>query len=249
MIDGKSVLAVITARGGSKGLPNKNIRMLGPRPLIAWSIEAAQGSQYIDRLITSTDDRKIMTVAQEWGCEVPFLRPPHLANDTARTEDSLLHALDSLEMKYDILVLLQPTSPLRSTADIDGSIDLCQKRNAPSCVSVCKTEKSPYWMYSQEDNGRLHKLIETTKPSHRRQDLPSTVALNGAVYVVDVPWFYQHEKLINDETVGYEMPRERSPDIDTELDMLFVETILANRDNENEGSALNGDPSGATEEN
>src|SRR3990167_8107255 len=136
MIDGKKVLAVITARGGSKGLPRKNILEVGGRPMLAWSVDAAEKSSLLDRTILSSDDDEIIRVGREWGCDVPFKRPLELAHDETSTEHALIHALDHLEETYDYIVLLQPTSPLREAQDIDNCITTCRRRGVPACVSV-----------------------------------------------------------------------------------------------------------------
>lgn len=226
MIERKKVLAVITARGSSKGLPGKNILQVGGKPLLAWTIEAAKQSRYIDRLILSSDDDAIIAVALEWECEAPFVRPAELADDTASSEKVALHALDSLGENYDYLVMLQPTSPLRTAADIDACLEKCLAEGAPACVSVVQPDKSPYWMFRPDARGRLQRLIEDAGTFTRRQDCPLTYALNGAVYVVQVPWFQQHRRFIDTDTVGYEMPRERSLDIDDEIDLAVLRALL-----------------------
>ena len=134
MIDGRSVLAIIPARGGSKGVPRKNIRPLGGKPLIAWTIEAAHRSAWIDRLILSSEDQEIIDTACAWGCDVPFVRPAELARDCTPGIDPVLHALKQLP-SFDLVVLLQPTSPLRSAADIDRCIERCQRGGAPAAVT------------------------------------------------------------------------------------------------------------------
>ena len=136
MINGKSVLAVIPARGGSKGLPRKNISKLADKPLIAWTIESANGSKYIDRSIVSTDDQEIADTALKYNGMVPFLRPSKLATDDAKTNDVLFHIIEVIEEKYDILILLQPTSPLRNSADIDKALELMEQKEADSLVSM-----------------------------------------------------------------------------------------------------------------
>lgn len=226
MINGKSVLAVITARGGSKGLPRKNILEVNGRPLLAWSSAAAGESRYIDRVILSSDDDEIIRVGKEWGCEAPFKRPLELAHDETSTEHALIHALDNIEETYDYIVLLQPTSPLRLTEDIDSCIKLCHERRAPACVTVSKTEKSPYWMFQIDDNGRMTPFLEKDGPWYQRQNLPSAYAANGAVYVADVEWYRENQTFYGQETVAHVMPPERSVDVDTELDLMLVETIM-----------------------
>jgi len=224
MINGKTVLAIIPARGGSKGVPRKNIRELAGKPLIAWSIEAAKKSQYIDRIVVSTDDQEIAEVATQWGGEVPFLRPSELAQDSTPGIAPVLHMLSNLEPSYDLVVLLQPTSPLRTVEDIDGTIALMLNRNAKACVSVVEPDKSPYWMYTIEKNGYLHPALEGDYS--RRQELPAVYALNGAVYAADVSWLYDKKTFLDEQTLAYIMPKERSADIDTELDFKITELLL-----------------------
>jgi N-acylneuraminate cytidylyltransferase len=144
MIDNHSVLGVILARGGSKGLPRKNVRDLAGKPPIAWTIEAGQEAEYLDRLILSSDDDEIMAVAKEYGCEVPFRGPDVLAEDDTSSMDALLHALDQVET-YDYVVLLQPTSPLRTADDIDSTIARCHQNGGTACVTVIETDKPPQW--------------------------------------------------------------------------------------------------------
>jgi N-acylneuraminate cytidylyltransferase len=224
MISGRSVLAIIPARGGSKGVPRKNIRKVGGKPLIAWSIEEARKSQYIDRLILSSEDEEIIEIARRWGCEVPFIRPVELAQDETPGIAPILHALDALPQRYDIVVLLQPTSPLRNTEDIDGCIAHLVAQNATSCVSVTEPDKSPYWMYRFDKNTFLKPLFgEQTYTS--RQQLPKVYALNGAVYVAECSWLIHSKGFISHSTVGYIMPKERSLDIDTEHDLRICEIL------------------------
>jgi CMP-N,N'-diacetyllegionaminic acid synthase len=227
MIGGKKVLAVIPARGGSKGLPGKNIKTLGGKPLIAWSIEAARHSAYIDRCIVSTEDDEIARIAREWNGDVPFVRPGHLATDEAFIEDVLIDVLDRLDESYDYLVLLQPTSPLRSASDIDGCVAACNDAGTPVCVTVAPPPKSPYLMYRLEAGSRLVPIMEG-RSARRRQELPAIFALNGAVYVASVEWFRRHRNFMSEETVGYAMPAERSVDIDSELDLRFADLLLSN---------------------
>jgi len=220
MIEGGKVLALIPARGGSKGVPRKNVRMLGGRPLIAWTIEAANASRYIDRLILSSDDEEIMRVAQEHGCEVPFRRSPELATDECGTMDVVIDALQRCR-GYDWIVLLQPTSPLRTTADIDGTILQCVTQQASACVSVCQAEQNPYWMFFLE-NAHLRPVLEGPSAT-RRQDLPPVYVLNGAVYVAKVANLMQNRSFVPPGVVAYEMPFSRSLDIDTEQDFRLFE--------------------------
>ncbi len=228
MIFGKSVLAIIPARGGSKGLPRKNIRIAAGKPLIAWSILEAQKSKYIDRLILSSEDEEIISIARQWKCDVPFIRPAELATDHISGIEPVLHAIGSLEEKYDYVVLLQPTSPLRIAEDIDGCIQRCVLKDSPVCVTVTEPDKSPYWMFSIEDNSeRMVPFIKQKNIVLLRQNLKKLYALNGSVYVARIDWLLKIKKFITDETIAYVMPKERSIDIDTELDFTFCEFLLA----------------------
>lgn len=230
MIHNKKVLAVIPARGGSKGVPRKNIRLLNGKPLIAWTIEAAKKSKYIDRLILSSEDKEIIKIAEAYGCEAPFIRPTHLALDETPGIDPILHALGEVT-GYDYIVLLQPTSPLRATNDIDNCIERLIEKNASSCVSVTESNTSPYWMYTLNENGRMKQFVNHETLPVRRQDLPQVFALNGAVYVAEIEWLRKTESFLTEETVAYIMPRGRSYDIDTEEDFLWCEWRLLLKSN------------------
>ena len=194
-------------------MPRKNVLLAGGKPLIAWTISSARESSAIDRVVLSTDDDEIMRVAKDWGCEVPFRRPTELAIDTATSMDVVLHALDQLP-GYDFVVLLQPTSPLRTSADIDAAFKLIMSSGAPSCVSVCEVEQSPYWMYRLKENGQLTKLIPESIGVTRRQDLPFVYTLNGAIYIAKIDWLRKTKSFVGDGCIAYQMPRERSIDID-----------------------------------
>jgi len=225
VINNKTVLAIIPSRGGSKGVPRKNIREVAGKPLIAWTILESRKSQYIDRLIISTDDKEIADVAQQWGCEVPFLRPAHLALDDTPGVEPVIHAVESLP-GYDYVVLLQPTSPLRTVEDIDGCIELCVNKNADSCVSITETDKSPYWMFTLNDEGKMSRLIDNNTNCTRRQDLPPVYALNGAVYVAATKILAEKRSFIHADTVSFIMSKHNSVDIDTELDLTIADIFL-----------------------
>jgi len=224
MIGGRSVLAVVTARGGSKGLPRKNLLPFRGAPLIAWTIRAAQAARAIDRLILSSDDPEIIETARALGCEAPFRRAPDLASDTAASIDVLLDAADRVP-GYDIVVLLQPTSPLRSAADIEATLAVMAETGAPGAVSVSEAPCHPYLIFRRDAAGRLSPFVE--KPADmgwRRQDLPPAWRVNGAVYAADLAWLRAERTLCKaGETVAYEMPVERSIDIDTLEDLQAAE--------------------------
>lgn len=229
MFDDKKILAVIPARGGSKGVPRKNLRSLGDKPLLAWTIEAAKQSKYIDRLILSSEDAEIIQVAKEHGCDVPFVRPSELAGDDTPGVAPVIHAVKALDEHYDYLVLLQPTSPFRSAEDIDEAIRRCVDQQANACVSVSESDKHPAWMHTITEPGFLSPVVNAENSADPRQNLEKVYALNGAVYVVSIPVLLQHEKVFfPDQTLAYPMPSERSWDIDTEFDFLICE-LLAER--------------------
>ena len=227
MIDGLKVLAVIPARGGSKGVPRKNVRLLGGKPLIAWSVLAAKGSRYIDRIIMSSDDEEIMEVARTFGCEVPFKRDPNLATDTATSIEVALDAL-SRTPGYDLVVVLQPTSPLRTAEDIDAALDIMAATGAPSCVSVCEASEHPWLMFERTAAGVLRSFCEPPDgASLRRQDLPVAYMLNGSVYAAKVAWLVSGGRLFEaGVTATYVMPIEKSHDIDTWDDIRRVDELM-----------------------
>lgn len=226
MIGGERVLAIIPARGGSKGLPGKNIVPLAGKPLIAWSIEAAMGCPEIDRLILSSDDGDIMATARQFGCEVPFVRPAHLAHDTASSVEVVLHALETLPERYDWVVLLQPTSPLRLSTDISACLVQCRAQQVPACVTVVLAAKSPFWSYYLTADQRMMPVLERAVLHAGRQQLPAVYTLNGAVYVARCDWFRQHRTFIGPETCAQVMPVERSVDIDTAFDLKMAALLL-----------------------
>lgn len=224
MIGDRSVLAVITARGGSKGLPRKNLLPFRGAPLIAWTIQAAQAAKGIDRLILSSDDPEIIETARALGCEAPFRRAPELASDTAASVDVVLDAADRAP-GHDIVVLLQPTSPLRIAGDIEATLALMIESDAPGAVSVCEAPCHPYLIFQRDRAGRLSPFVEKpTGMSWRRQDLPPAYRINGAVYAADLAWLRAGRSFWKaGETVAYEMPAERSVDIDTLEDFRAAE--------------------------
>ncbi|MBI5720025.1 MAG: acylneuraminate cytidylyltransferase family protein [Burkholderiales bacterium] len=217
MIGGLSVLALITARGGSKGLPGKNVRLAAGRPLLAYTADAARASRHVDRLVLSTDDEEIMRVGRETGCEVPFRRPAALAGDEATSIDVVLHALDTLP-RHDLVLLLQPTSPLRTAADIDAACELLLRHEAPACVSLMPVPHHPQWMFGLDDGVHLAPLLRGTVAAARRQELPPVYALNGAIYLARADWLRRTRTFLSEQTVGYVMPAGRSIDIDTLAD-------------------------------
>jgi CMP-N,N'-diacetyllegionaminic acid synthase len=228
MISGLSVLAVIPARGGSKGLPGKNILPVQGRPLIAWTVQAARDSRYIDRVIVSSDDDVIIAAAVAAGCDAPFRRTAALATDEASSADVVLDALQRIP-GHDIVVLLQPTSPLREARDIDGALELLLASSAPACASVRPAEDHPYWTFRLEDDRLRRYAGDAARLPLRRQDLPPAWCLNGAVYAARTAWFASEHTFLSDRTVGFQMPAERSLDIDTAVDMDRLHELLQRR--------------------
>lgn len=210
----KRCLGVIVARGGSKGVKNKNLRLAAGKPLIAWTIEAAVQSGNIDNLILSSDSNKIIQVANKWGCSSPFVRPSYLATDEARSIDVVLHAIKNTP-RHEYIMLLQPTSPLRLSKDIDEAFELLLHNDAPSCASIVESKETPYWMYNLNSNAKLSNIISSQKAYTRRQDVPKSYLLNGAIYIAKTSWLLENKCFVSSDTIGYEMPAERSLDIDT----------------------------------
>jgi len=226
----ETIVAVITARGGSKGIPQKNLRTILGKPLIAYSIEAALQAKTLTRTIVSTDDETIAQVSEQYGADLPFLRPQHLATDTAPSIAVLQHAVTYLAEQEgystDIVVCLQPTSPLRSAEDIDQAVTLCLRSGADSVVSLCQAKHHPFWMKKIVD-GRVHPLIEEDEQHYtRRQDLPPVYQLNGALYVTRSKVLLDQNRMFGEHTIPYIMPQERSIDIDTQIDLKLAECIL-----------------------
>lgn len=225
MISNKKVIAWIPARGGSKGIKHKNIVLLGGKPLIAYTIEAAKNSKYIDEIMVSTDSEEIANVAREYGACVKGLRPPHLASDTARTIDAVMHDIGLLEGDgYSIFCLLQPTSPLRSASDIDGALELFIKKGCCSVVGVSPVEDSPLLIRSIDTEGCMHKLLEENSTC-RRQDMPEYYRVNGSIYVNSLEEITAKTSF-NDNAVPYIMEKNHGIDIDTPMDLHQAEYLL-----------------------
>lgn len=221
----KSILAVIPARGGSKGIPGKNLYPFANRPLIAWTIDAAMQANCVDRIVVSTDDPEIADTSRDLGADAPFLRPPELATDNAGSLDVLRHSIMACP-GYDLVVFLQPTSPLRSAHDIDAAYELMQERSATVCVSVTSVDQSPWLMYAMGTENRISPILPPLEGVTRRQDYPAIYKLNGAIYFWNTIAFLKSRKMVTEESVGYVMPTERSIDIDTLEDVVQGEAYL-----------------------
>ncbi len=225
------LLAIIPARGGSKRVPRKNIRKLGNKPLIEWTIDCALNAEAVDRVIVTTDDIEIANVSQLAGAEVPFMRPAELAQDTSDGVCYIFHALQWLreneEYVPDAFVELQVTTPLRECSDIDNAYRIFVDKSADSVVSVCEPLHNPYWMKKTDQNGRLISFIENNK-IERHQDLPPVYSLNGAVYLSKTKSFIRVGDYYTEKTYPYIMPQEKSIDIDTEFDFTLAEFLISN---------------------
>lgn len=232
MINGKRILAIIPARAGSKRLPNKNILPLAGKPLIAWSIDAAKNSRYIDDVVASTDSEQIMAIAGAHGAEVPFRRPDALAGDTASSNAVMLHAIEELQKNqrhYDIVVLLQPTSPLRRTTDIDAALEMFVAKQAQGVISVCECEHSPLWANTLPEDESLEHFIPEHVRGMRSQDLPTYYRFNGALYLFSVEAFIAQKGIFYTPGVfAYVMEPRLSVDIDSMLDFKLAECLVAN---------------------
>ncbi|WP_068547297.1 cytidylyltransferase domain-containing protein [Thalassotalea crassostreae] len=221
-------IALIPARGGSKRLPNKNVLALNGSPLIAWTIRAALASQYISKVYVTTDCQKIADVAIKYGAEVPFIRPDYLSSDTATSNDVLLHAIDKVGLSEgDSIMLLQPTSPLRSTLHIDESIELFRKRKAGGVVSVCQCEHSPLWSNTLPSDNSMGDFLPPNLISKRSQDIPKYFRLNGAIYLYGVKGVKENNGIYYDSSVfAYEMKSIDSVDIDESIDFKLAQVLL-----------------------
>lgn len=224
------VVAIIPARGGSKGIPRKNLRKLVDKPLIAYTIEAAKESKLIDRIIVSTDDEQIREMSKLYGAEVPFLRPRKLARDDTPMLPVVQHAVRFLERngeKIGAVVLLQPTSPLRTKDEIDEAIRKLLKTTADSVISVCETKAHQKLFTLDKDKLICYSGDETVTS---RQKLPKMYALNGAIYVVKRDVLMKGNTLYGKDVRAIVMTEERSVDIDTPFDFFIAESILTSWD-------------------
>ena len=221
-----SCIALIPARGGSKGIPRKNIKPFNSKPLIYWSIKIALESNKVDRVIVSTEDEEIADLARSFSAEVPFMRPKKYAMDSSSGLEPVMHALDKIPNIKDVL-LLQPTSPLRRLEDIEGIFDQRSKFNSHSAVSITQSKK-PYDLFFQLDNNmKLSSSLESfnIKP---RQEYQGNFYLNGSLYLSTKESILKNKSLITPYTVGYIMPEKYSIDIDTSFDWIIAEFLMEN---------------------
>lgn len=234
------VLALVNARGGSKGLPRKNVRPLLGKPLIAWSIEAGLAAARVTSLVASTDDPEIAEVARRHGARVPFMRPSELATDEALQIDAIRHAVGFLEAQgesYDVVLILQPTSPLRRSEDVDGALALLETSGADSVISVCDVDgRHPLSWYHAGAGGVLSPLLAFDPRGVQRQDFGAMLWRNGAIYAMRRGVVMEGNSLYGTKTVGYPMPEERSFNIDSPFDWRVTEGYLRLSSGEREGA-------------
>lgn len=227
MYHGKKIIGLIPARGGSKGIKDKNIADLCGKPLIAYSIECGLQSKYVDSVVVTTDSERIAEVSRQYGARVPFMRPAQLAQDTSTTLDAVLHALGVLRdlgEEYDVLLLLQPTQPLRTSRDVDGAIEAFFQNSMQALVSVCEVDDHPLLIRTIETDGKMKKMLSVSSTC-RRQDMPPYYRVNGCIYINDLNSFDDNTSF-NDNVIPYIMPRERSVDIDDPADLYMAEYYL-----------------------
>lgn len=225
MYKDKTFLAIIPARGGSKRLPRKNILDLAGKPLIAWTIEAGLKSKYIDKVIVTSDDKEILGLSKLHGADT-IKRPDELASDKATTFDAIKHTIENSE-KYDYIVLLQPTSPLRNENHIDEAIEILEVKNAKAIVSVCEMNHSPLWSNTLPEDGSMRNFISNKIKDKRSQDLEKYYRINGAVYICATESLLSEKSFfLKDNIFAYQMDKKSSVDIDEEIDFKIAKILL-----------------------
>lgn len=222
------ILAIVPARGGSKGLPRKNIIMVRNKPMIAWSVEAALKSKYVSDVVVSSDDDEILSIAKQYGAECSK-RPAELAQDDTSTEAVVKYVIQWFEDAgrfYDYILLLQPTSPLRDENEIDRSIEiLMSNKESDSLISVCETDNKILKAFLVDSNGRLNGISNNSYPFMRRQDLPSTYMSNGAIYIAEVKGFMEKMSFYLNFPIPYVMSKEKSIDVDSASDVDIINNL------------------------
>ena len=218
-------IALITARGGSKGIPRKIVLPFGGKPLINWTIEAAKKSKYIDFVFVSTDDNEIAEIAKNAGASVPFLRPSSLSKDYSPSIDTVMHTLNKFN-NFDNIFLLQPTSPLRNNLDLDNSMELFMSSGCQSLVSLSESKKHPSYHFYINNIDKKMKSITNMSIPNQRQETEVSYELNGAIYLSKISYLIEKKTFLTKDTVGYIMPINRSVDIDTHIDWKWGEFLL-----------------------
>lgn len=231
MINNKKVLGIIPARGGSKGLKNKNVLNLNGYPLIYWPIKALKNSKYVDKFILSSDSKKITKIANKYKCPTPFLRPKSLAKDTSSTIDVVIHAIDYFKSKnlyFDYVILLEPTSPLTSSDDVNKAIEKLDKnKKAHSIVGISKNiNQHPSFTVSLSNKKYLKFLDKKFK---RRQEISDLYFLDGSLYISKVEALMKYKSFYHNKTLGFIMPKWKSFEIDDYIDFLIISTLMKNK--------------------
>ncbi|MDK2821914.1 MAG: hypothetical protein PWP31_1879 [Clostridia bacterium] len=226
MVRNGKVLAIIPARGGSKRLPEKNLLNLAGKPLISWTIEAAKESKYIDKIVVSSDDEKILDVAERYNVYV-IKRPEELATDSAKTIDVVKHAISILEKNFQYVLLLQPTSPLRKSRQIDEAFELLIKKDADAVISVSPVDHPVQWCNALPEDLSMKNFLNSEVMDKRSQDLPVYYRLNGAIYIAKTEKLIQQNSFfLKDNVFAYIMDRESSIDIDDWIDFRLAEVLI-----------------------
>ena len=234
MYKNKTFLGIIPARGGSKGLPGKNIKELCGKPLIAWSIESGLKSKYLDEVIVTTDSKDIADIAKQYGASVPFLRPDVLANDTATSFDAIKHTIEfyknEMKKEFDYIVLLEPTSPLREARDIDIAIEQLFNSNADSIVGICKTEdQNPAFLVFKNEKDFISGYENHDMKVLRRQDIKDVYFFEGTIYISKTDVLLNKKTFYHENTIGYVVPKYKSLEIDDIDDFIMVEAIMKHK--------------------
>lgn len=233
----KKIPVIIPARGGSKGLPGKNIKILAGKPLIAWTIEAALKSKYVSNVVVTTDSEEIANISKKYGAWVPFLRPTDLAAADSLAIDTYLFIVKKLNSEYNKqineFVVLQPTSPLRKTEHINESIELFYNRNADSVISLVEASHPPYWYKTIDENNKIKNLFTDSNYSINRQQLPKSYLPNGAILVLKYDLLQESRSYYSKNSVAYLMSQEESIDIDNFIDFKVCEMILTQNQKKN----------------
>ena len=235
MIGSGRLLALIAARGGSKRLPRKNVLNLAGKPLIAWSIEAGLRSKYVDRVIVSTDDEEIAEMSRYYGADVPFIRPMELSNDMASSTDVIRHSIRTLKKKedhYEYLLLLQPTSPLRTEHHIDEAVKLLIEKDADGVIGVTEIEHPIEWTNKLPENLSMDGFISEENQGKPYQDFPQRYRINGAIYLYKVSDIMVEDgTFFKEGSYAYKMDQVDSIDIDTQEDFLIAEALIEHSQN------------------
>ncbi|WP_026894332.1 cytidylyltransferase domain-containing protein [Clostridiisalibacter paucivorans] len=225
-------LAIIPARSGSKGLKDKNIKLLSGKPLLAYTIEAARESGLFGEIMVSTDSQEYADIAKQWGANVPFLRSNELSNDTASSWDVVKEVIEgykNLGTEFDTVVLLQPTSPLRTSNDIIEGYKIMKEKDANFVVGVCEMDHSPLWANTLPEDLSMENFIRPEVVKMPRQSIPTYYRINGALYIVKVDYLMRTSDIYGERSIASVMRKENSIDIDNQMDFTIAEVLISER--------------------